>query len=48
MDNNESQDERRKEGNEIHHPWKYKKDKVKNYLNFKQNKSPKNMRRGGR
>jgi hypothetical protein len=48
MDNIGSQDERCKEENELHHPWKYKKVKGKNYLNIKQNKFPKNIRRGGR
>lgn len=48
MDNYGSQDDRRKKENEIHHPWKNNKNKSKNYPNNKQNKSPKNMRRGGR
>jgi hypothetical protein len=44
MDNIGSQDERRKEENELHHPWQYKKNKIKKYLKIKKNNFIKNKK----
>lgn len=45
---NESQDEKRKKENQLHHPWNNNKIKNKKYVNNKPGKSIKNMRRGNR
>jgi hypothetical protein len=44
MDNYGSQDDKRKAENEMHHPWKNKKKKNKEYFNNKKEKSFKNIK----